>query len=63
MGLISTGEVAKRLGVTPQTVREWIASKKIQASQTPGGHWRVDESLVRDLICSNQQSSLAKALE
>jgi excisionase family DNA binding protein len=38
---ITTTEAAKRLGVTSQTVRNWIRSGKIITEPTMGGHNRL----------------------
>lgn len=42
----SIGQVAKELGVTVQTVREWDKSGKIKSERTDGKHRRYDESEV-----------------
>lgn len=39
-------EVAHRLSVTPETVRVWIHSGRLPASQPNGRHWRVRESVL-----------------
>jgi len=39
--MLSTGQAAKKVGVSSQTVLNWIESGKIEAIQTPGGHWRI----------------------
>lgn len=41
---IGVSVVARLLGVTPQTVRNWIESKKIRASRTLGGVYEVPAS-------------------
>lgn len=42
--LLTTTEVAKRLGVDPSVVRRWVSSGKITpAVTTPGGHYRFEE--------------------
>ena len=40
--LLSTTEVAQRMGVTRQTVLNWIISGRLPAKRTPGGRYRVD---------------------
>ena len=43
--LLSTGEVAKRAGVTRTAVLHWITSGKLRAAfTTAGGHYRVSEA-------------------
>ena len=39
--LLTTGEVAKLCGVTPDAVLKWIKAGKLPAARTPGGHFRV----------------------
>jgi excisionase family DNA binding protein len=39
--LMTTGEVAKLCGVTPDAVLKWIKAGKLPATRTPGGHFRV----------------------
>jgi excisionase family DNA binding protein len=39
--LLTVAEVAKRLHVSKQAVRRWIADGKIAAMRTPGGHYRI----------------------
>lgn len=48
--LLSTGKVARRLSVTPDTVLKWIKSGRLPAIRTAGGHYRVSESDVDGLI-------------
>jgi len=39
--LLTTGEVAKLCGVTPDAVLKWIKKGKLPATRTAGGHYRV----------------------
>ena len=41
--MLSTTDVAKQLGVDPSTVRRWIYSGKLVASQLGGHSWMVQE--------------------
>ncbi len=38
---MTTGEVARLCGVTPDAVLKWIKAGKLPATRTPGGHYRV----------------------
>lgn len=38
----TTGEIASLCHVTINAVKKWIASGKLKAYRTPGGHYRVD---------------------
>lgn len=44
MEMLSTGEVARSLGVTINTVKSWIRSGKIKAVRLPSGHYRIPAS-------------------
>lgn len=46
----STVEVAKRLGVSPQTVQRWVDSGRLKAWKTPGGHRRIDAHSAEQLF-------------
>jgi len=39
---ISTGEAAKKLGVSDQTILNWIDAGKLKAERTIGGHYRLN---------------------
>lgn len=41
--LLTPTEVGKKLGVTSETVRTWIASRKIRAMRV-GGRWKIPAS-------------------
>ncbi len=53
--LLSTGEVAKLCGVTPDAVLKWIKKGKLPATRTAGGHYRVsrEDCAALGLIDSN----------
>ncbi|MBI5286972.1 MAG: response regulator [Deltaproteobacteria bacterium] len=41
--VLTTGEVAKNLHVTVNTVKRWISEGRLEAFTTPGGHFRIME--------------------
>lgn len=47
---LSTGDAAARLAVTPDTILKWIKKGKIPAQKTPGGHHRIDVSVIDRLL-------------
>lgn len=47
--LLSTGEAALRLSVTPDTVLKWIKQGRIPAHRTAGGHHRIDAGEIERL--------------
>ena len=48
--LLTTGEVARRCSVKPDTVLKWIKKGRLAASRTMGGHYRVEEHDVLPLL-------------
>jgi excisionase family DNA binding protein len=38
---LTTGDAARHLSVSPNTVKRWIAAGALRAYTTPGGHWRI----------------------
>ena len=47
--LLTTGEVAKLCGVTPDAVLKWIKAGKLPATRTPGGHFRVSRETCNEM--------------
>jgi molybdopterin-binding protein len=48
-GPLTPADAAKLLGVSYQTVKQWIYRKRIRSVQTPGGHHRIPASEIRRL--------------
>jgi molybdopterin-binding protein len=46
---LTPAEAAEALGVSYQTVKQWIYRKKIRSSRTPGGHHRIPRSEIARL--------------
>lgn len=54
--LLTPGEVAAIFRVDPKTVTRWAASGKLASIKTPGGHRRIYESSVNELLeASNEE--------
>jgi len=51
----STAEIAKRLGISLQTVQRWVDSGRLKAWKTPGGHRRIDARSAELLFEEQQQ--------
>ena len=49
---LTPAQAAKFLGVTPQTVKQWIYKKRLRSVRTPGGHHRIPRSEVQRLAAS-----------
>ena len=54
-GFLTTGDVAKRAGVTRTTVLHWIKGGKLHASlTTAGGHYRISEVDLQRFFAENR---------
>ena len=57
----STADIAKRLGISPQTVQRWVDSGRLKAWKTPGGHRRIDARSA-ELLFAQQEQLMGKGL-
>jgi excisionase family DNA binding protein len=57
--LISTGEAARLLGVSPQTVRRWADLGDLPSVRTPGGQRRFHRSTVNALLAIPSPEAVA----
>jgi excisionase family DNA binding protein len=48
---LTSGQVARRLHVTPETVARWADQGRLEHRRTPGGHRRYDPELIDQLVC------------
>jgi excisionase family DNA binding protein len=48
---LTSGQVARRLHVTPGTVARWAKAGRLAHRRTPGGHRRYDPELIDQLVC------------
>ena len=48
--LLTPGEVALMFRVDPKTVTRWASAGRIGSIRSPGGHRRIRESKVTDLL-------------
>lgn len=55
-----TGEVAKRLGVSPQTIKLWENKGQITCIRTPGNHRIFPESEIKRLLGEEVETTQAK---
>jgi len=63
---LTTRAFAARVGVVPETVRDWITQGRIApAGRTPGGHYRFGESQVEEVLAGaiERTRPLARAIE
>lgn len=52
--LLTTGQAARLLSVTPDTVLKWIRAGKLRATRTAGGHNRVAAADVEQMIAAGR---------
>ena len=57
MNHISTGKAARLLSVTPDTVLKWIKKGKIAARRTAGGHYRIAQESIDELLSGGIDAS------
>lgn len=57
--MLSTGDVAKKLGVSNQAVINWIENGKMKAYRSPGGHYRIPADQFRT---TEEQDSMTEAI-
>jgi molybdopterin-binding protein len=55
-GHLTPGEAADLLGVSYQTVKQWIYRKRLRSVRTPGGHHRIPRSEIARLAGSPSRS-------
>ena len=57
--LIKPSVVAKQLGVTTVTVRNWVRAGKLKAFRTPGGHYLIFKHSFEELLANMQSIALS----
>ncbi|TAK74279.1 MAG: response regulator [Aquabacterium sp.] len=62
-GVLTTSEVAKRLGVSLRTVQLWVEAGILPAARTPGGHRRIPATAVEALALSTGLAERAASIE
>ncbi|QHW31852.1 excisionase family DNA-binding protein [Paenibacillus rhizovicinus] len=56
---LTTAQVAKKLGLTDQTIRRMCESGKIQGQRTEGGHWRIPKHL---FVTTDEQDEITETV-
>ena len=60
---LTPAEAAALLGVSYQTVKQWIYRKKLRSVRTPGGHHRIPTSEIRRLGAGSPPRGQSAALD
>lgn len=54
---LTTGEAADLLGVSSQTVVNWIKTGKLDAIRTLGGHRRIDRTVIEQMLTTGPEAA------
>jgi excisionase family DNA binding protein len=52
--LVSTGEAAKHLNVTRQTIRNWVLTRRIKAVRLPSGVLRIPRAEIERILMTGE---------
>ena len=55
IAFLTVSQVATQLALSPVTIYRYIRDKKLEAVQTPGGHWRIKQSAVADMMVAQKE--------
>jgi excisionase family DNA binding protein len=61
MDYLSTGQAAKLLSVTTDTVLKWIKRGRIPAVRTAGGHYRISSTRIQSMLRGDRKEALRPA--
>lgn len=61
-GRLRIGEVAKQLGVSPDSVRRWAKAGRIEVELTPGGQRTVSQADVRRLAAERRREGAERPI-
>lgn len=50
MAYLTVSQAADKLGLTQVTVRDYIRRGVLVAVRTPGGHWRIEDTALADMM-------------
>lgn len=48
--MLTLRQVAQTLNVSTRSVSRWIRAGQLEGVRTPGGHWRVPQSALEDML-------------
>jgi molybdopterin-binding protein len=61
--MLTPREAARLLGVSYATIKQWILNGKLKTVQTPGGHHRVAESMLKPFLAKDKAKPAATSRE
>ena len=60
--MVSAGQAARRLGVSPATIQRWVDAGTISAVRTIGGHRRIPASEIRRILAEARPTHLPEPI-
>jgi len=57
--LFTTREASKLFGVGPESILRWIGQGQLQGIRTPGGHYRVSEEAIMNVLSTSTSRQTA----
>lgn len=61
--MLTPREAARLLGISYPTIKQWILAGKLKTSQTPGGHHRISESVLKPFLDKDNAKPTAESRE
>lgn len=61
--LLTPREVARMLGISYPTVKQWILSGKLKTAPTPGGHHRIAQSTLKPFLAKDKGKPATESRE
>ncbi len=61
--MLTAREAARMIGVSYATIKQWILSGKLTTVQTPGGHHRISEAVLKPFLEADKNRPVAESRE
>src|SRR5664279_4702643 len=61
--MLTARESARMIGVSYATIKQWILSGKLKSVQTPGGHHRISEAVLKPFLEADKNKPVAESRE
>jgi molybdopterin-binding protein len=52
--LLTPREAARMLGISYPTIKQWILTRKLKTTMTPGGHHRISQSALKPFLARDE---------
>jgi len=60
--LVSTGDAAEQLGVTPQTVRNWLQDSELRGHRDGRGRWQIETASVEEYLAQHGRGNNGRSV-